>query len=135
MLCRENGRPMFQLRPDFIVEHAGSAWVVDAKWKLLDAADRPNHYGLAQADFYQMFAYGHRYLRGAGQLLLVYPGSEAFVSPLGTFDFGGGKLLHAVPLDLASGRLRGSGWFGGTVLPPAASLFSKAHASTEESLA
>src|SRR5690606_9138236 len=96
VLCRENGRPMFQLRPDFIVEHAGSAWVVDAKWKLLDAADRPNHYGLAQADFYQMFAYGHRYLRGAGQLLLVYPGSEAFVSPLGTFDFGGGKLLHAV---------------------------------------
>lgn len=113
VLCRENGRPMFQLRPDFVIEHGGSAWVVDAKWKLLDAADRANSYGLSQADFYQMFAYGRRYLRGAGQLMLVYPASDTFAAPLGTFDFGDGHLLDAVPLDLESGRLHGSIWFGG----------------------
>lgn len=112
-LCRENGRPMFQLRPDFIVEHAGSAWVVDAKWKLLDAADRQNGYGLRQADFYQMFAYGRRYLRGSGQLMLVYPATDTFALPLGSFDFGDGQRLDAVPLDLESGRLHAGAWFGG----------------------
>lgn len=107
VLCRQAGRSMFQLRPDFIVEHQGSAWVLDAKWKLLDGSDAANHYGLRQADFYQMFAYGRRYLRGAGQLLLVYPRTDAFTAPLDTFDFGDGHLLDAVPLDLETGRFPG----------------------------
>lgn len=104
-LCRHAGRRVFQLRPDFLIEYEGATWVVDAKWKLLDEADGANNYGLSQGDFYQLFAYGKRYQAGVGQLLLVFPRSEAFQSPLGTFDLEDGLLLDAIPLDLESGRL------------------------------
>ena len=96
---------MFQLRPDFLIECDGTTWVVDAKWKLLDAADTTNNYGLSQSDFYQLFAYGKRYLSGKGQLVLVYPGTETFSAPLERFDLEDGLWLDVVPLDLESGRL------------------------------
>jgi 5-methylcytosine-specific restriction enzyme subunit McrC len=104
-LCRHDGRSVFQLRPDFLIEYQGSTWVVDAKWKLLDASDAANHYGLSQADFYQMFAYAHRYRSGAGELALVYPACETFDAPLRPFDYGAGHILHVLPLDLDSGHL------------------------------
>lgn len=107
-LCRQGSRQVFQLRPDFVIEYLGETWVVDAKWKLLDAADVGNNYGLSQGDFYQLFAYGKRYLAGAGQLVLVYPGSAAFSAPLDRFDLEDGLWLDAVPLDLESGCLMGA---------------------------
>lgn len=103
-LCRQGGRSMFQLRPDFLIEYAGATWVVDAKWKLLDEADAANNYGLSQGDFYQLFAYGKRYLAGVGQLVLVFPGSATFRSALESFDLEDGLRLDAVPLDLESGQ-------------------------------
>lgn len=104
-LCRQGSRQLFQLRPDFLITYRGATWVVDAKWKLLDAVDVANHYGLSQSDFYQLFAYGKRYLAGAGQLMLIYPSTERFNAPLGTFDLADGLSLDAIPLDLKSGGL------------------------------
>lgn len=106
-LCQQGTRRMFQLRPDFLITYHSETWVVDAKWKLLDASDVDNHYGLKQSDFYQLFAYGKRYLSGVGQLVLVYPATERFETPLDTFDLGDGLWLDAVPLDLESGGLIG----------------------------
>lgn len=77
---------MFRLRRDFLVEYQGGTWIIDAKWKLLDGADASINYGISQADFYQMFAYAHRYLRGNGTLLLVYPSCESFTEPMPHFD-------------------------------------------------
>lgn len=107
-LCRQGSRRIFQLRPDFVIEHEGATWVVDAKWKLLDANDAANNYGLSQSDFYQLFAYGKRYLPGVGQLILVYPRTEAFQRPLERFDLEDGLWLDVVPVDLESGRLMGN---------------------------
>lgn len=107
-LCRQRSRQMFQLRPDFVIEYHGATWVVDAKWKLLDAGNVRNNYDLSQSDFYQLFAYGKRYLAGSGQLVLVYPGCETFQTPLERFDLEDGLLLDAVPLDLKSGCLTGA---------------------------
>lgn len=107
-LCRQGSRQLFQLRPDFVIEHEGTTWVVDAKWKLLDANDAINNYGLSQSDFYQLFAYGKRYLAGVGQLVLVYPGTKTFAVPLERFDLEDGLWLEAVPLDLESGCLVGT---------------------------
>jgi len=104
-LCRQGSRQLFQLRPDFVIEHEGVTWVVDAKWKLLDQADVGNNYGLSQGDFYQLFAYGKRYLSGKGRLVLVYPGTAMFNEPLDRFDLEDGLWLDAVPLDLESGCL------------------------------
>jgi 5-methylcytosine-specific restriction enzyme subunit McrC len=109
-LCHQGDRPMFRLRPDFLVEYQGGTWIIDAKWKLLDGADASINYGISQADFYQMFAYAHRYLRGHGSLLLVYPSCESFTEPLPHFDFGNGIRLQALPLGLEMDQLPQRPW-------------------------
>ncbi|GGZ72062.1 hypothetical protein GCM10008101_27870 [Lysobacter xinjiangensis] len=104
-LCTHNGRRLFQLRPDFLVEHGKSVSVLDAKWKLLDANDVDRNYGLSQPDFYQLFAYGHRYRKGDGVLVLIYPKCEAFSEPHEPFDLQDGVVLYACPFDLERGCL------------------------------
>ena len=37
-LCQHDGRPIFQLEPDILVSAHGRRWVLDTKWKLLDAS-------------------------------------------------------------------------------------------------
>lgn len=104
-LCVHRGRRLFQLRPDFLLEQGDSVSVLDAKWKLLDARDVEQNYRLSQADFYQLFAYGHRYRKGAGALVLIYPRCEAFPEPVEPFDLQDGAVLYACPFDLDAGVL------------------------------
>jgi len=106
-LCRTSVRPLFRLRPDFVIEHAGERYVVDAKWKLLDAADVEHNHNLSQADFYQLFAYGQRYLAGRGRMALIFPRTVDFSEPLDTFRFDDDLSLDVLPLDLETGRWRG----------------------------
>lgn len=112
-LCWTPTRRIFQLRPDFIIEHEGQRLVVDAKWKLIDGADFQGNHGLAQADFYQLFAYGQRYLQGHGRMALIYPQTPDFSAPLERFAFEECLTLDVLPLDLGS-----EFWMGG-VLPKA----------------
>lgn len=104
-LCHHQDQRMFQLKPDLMLEHGDKRWVLDTKWKLLDAADRQSKYGLSQADFYQLFAYGQRYLPGAGEMVLIYPKTERFCEPLAPFHFSEALSLWVVPFDLGEGRL------------------------------
>lgn len=107
-LCEHEGEGMFQLRPDFLVQWEGENFLLmDAKWKLISIADRQNKYGLSQQDFYQLFAYGHKYLNGTGNMLLIYPQTAELPEPLGPFVFSDVDklLLWVVPFDLANGRL------------------------------
>lgn len=105
-LCTQGTSTLFELRPDLLLQHDGQTWVLDTKWKLLDAADRQNKYGLSQADFYQLFAYGQRYLAGNGELMLIYPLTERFKTMLEPFVFEQDKLaLWAVPFELEEGKL------------------------------
>ncbi len=59
-----------------------------------------SRYGLSQSDFYQLFAYGHKYLNGTGGLFLVYPKTKAFAEVLPPFQFADGLTLWVVPFDL-----------------------------------
>lgn len=108
-LCGHRSEPWFRLQPDLMVEHGGRAWVLDAKWKRLDAelGNSRDKYCLSQADFYQLFAYGHRYLDGAGDLFLVYPKTATLPYPLPQFDYSETMRLWVVPFDLERGRLEG----------------------------
>lgn len=108
-LGSQGQRQVFQLRPDFLIRYRGATYVVDAKWKILDAANVGENYKLSQSDFYQLFAYGKRYLAGAGKLVLVFPRSETFRAPLESFDLQDAMRLDVVPLDLESGRLVDAG--------------------------
>ena len=107
-LCLHEGKPIFRLEPDLLVQHGGEEWVLDTKWKRLNGADRANKYGLSQGDFYQLYAYGQKYLRGQGEMVLIYPSWAGFKQPLAPFDFGSELRLHALPFDLDEERLMGA---------------------------
>ena len=75
-LVRFGNKSWFRLKPDLLVKQGKStALVMDTKWKLLDSRKNngTDKLGLSQADFYQMFAYGHKYLQGSGDIVLIYP--------------------------------------------------------------
>jgi 5-methylcytosine-specific restriction enzyme subunit McrC len=111
-LCRHRSEDWFMLQPDLLVEAPGGRAVLDTKWKILDAgaSSAREKYGLSQADFYQLFAYGSRYLEGSGEMFLIFPSSPAFCVPLPSFEFSGQLRLWAVPFDLEQGELVGGEW-------------------------
>ncbi|MCC5825465.1 McrC family protein [Alkalimonas sp.] len=101
-LCTHQGKDFFQLKPDLQLLLGAKCWIIDTKWKLLDAASRENKYGLSQQDFYQLFAYGQYYLGGEGTLVLVYPAWQKFpaAAQLADFRFNDKLTLWVLPFDL-----------------------------------
>jgi 5-methylcytosine-specific restriction enzyme subunit McrC len=61
-------------------------------------AERSKRYDLDQSDFYQLFAYGQKYLDGSMDLFLVYPKTAAFPEPFSPFYFSPQMRLHVLPL-------------------------------------
>lgn len=106
-LCEFDGQPIFRLEPDILVETAGGAWVLDTKWKLLNEGDRSGKFGLSQADFYQLLAYGQRYLGAKGEMALLYPKTRAFTRPLPVFSYSADMKLWVLPFDLETDRCIG----------------------------
>ncbi|WP_104028037.1 McrC family protein [Vibrio jasicida] len=86
-LVHHNGHRQFQLRPDLMLTKSDNLQVIlDTKWKLIDLT--AHNYGLSQSDMYQMFAYGHKYLQGEGDLFLIYPAHSDFQEAIKhSFDF------------------------------------------------
>jgi 5-methylcytosine-specific restriction enzyme subunit McrC len=98
-LCGHDGTRWFRLKPDIIIREGDKSWIVDAKWKLL-SGDRAKQYNLSQSDFYQLFAYGQKYLDGVGDIFLVYPRTVTFSEPFLPFHFTPNMRLHVLPFDL-----------------------------------
>jgi 5-methylcytosine-specific restriction enzyme subunit McrC len=121
-LCLHEDKPMFRLSPDLLLTHKGQRWVLDTKWKRIDGANREDKYGLSQSDFYQMYAYGQKYMKGQGRMALIYPRSGSFVDALAPFSFSESMHLHVLPFDLDAEVLLGwdgleVGALGGSGLP------------------
>lgn len=104
-LCGHDTQQWFQLKPDFLIKRGEQTWVLDTKWKLLDQSlgGSNDKYKLSQSDFYQLFAYGHRYLPAAGEMLLTYPSTVRFNRPLPAFAYSSLLQLMVVPFDLERG--------------------------------
>lgn len=111
-LVQHNEQYWFQLKPDLLIQEGGQhRLVLDTKWKLLDSRESSGakKYGLAQGDFYQMLAYGQNYLKGQGDLVLIYPKHDHFSEPLPVFEFAKqspGLRLWALPFCLESKKLQ-----------------------------
>lgn len=105
-LVKHEDNEWFNLKPDFLIKKGDTnRLILDTKWKLLDANldNGSDKYGLSQNDFYQMFAYGHKYLNGKGNLALIYPKTDKFTKAIEhSFDFSGGLKLWVVPFDVSS---------------------------------
>lgn len=105
----------FQLKPDLLLRNTRTKEqrVLDTKWKRIDetAANSTDKYKINEADLYQLFAYGQKYLiDGCGEMMLIYPKCDRFNKALPVFDFGNGLRLHAVPFCLETDRLVDSPW-------------------------
>lgn len=106
--CEQN---WFRLKPDLLIRDSDrDLLVLDTKWKLLDGlkANGTDKYGLSQSDFYQLQAYGLSYLDGTGDVVLIYPRTDAFDEPLPVFDFpkASGMRLWVLPFCLKEQRLK-----------------------------
>ncbi|OED48302.1 hypothetical protein ACH42_02435 [Endozoicomonas sp. (ex Bugula neritina AB1)] len=95
---------MFQLKPDLMLINGDQRLVMDTKWKLIDSSSSKK-YEINESDFYQMYVYGHKYMDGQGDMMLIYPATNDFSEPLPVFDFGGGLRLWVTPFDLSESKL------------------------------
>lgn len=110
-LVRHREQNWFRLKPDLLIRNSErDLLVLDTKWKLLDGlkGNGTDKYGLSQSDFYQLHAYGLSYLEGAGDVVLIYPRTDAFPNPLPVFDFQktSGMRLWVLPFCLKERRLK-----------------------------
>ncbi|MGG6098660.1 McrC family protein [Pantoea allii] len=99
----------FKLRPDLLIQSrqpVQTKMVMDTKWKLVNSSQQTKSlYGLAQADFYQMFAYGQKYLDGTGEMYLIYPAHDDFNQPIQQhFAFSNTLKLWVVPYQITAKR-------------------------------
>ena len=92
LVDRHNGKRMFQLRPDILVETDKNSpryecIIIDTKWKAIDSSRPDRHYLIDMKDMYQLYAYGQKYRQGQTKeigldiipkLVLIYPCSEKF---------------------------------------------------------
>lgn len=110
-LVTHNKKKRFLLKPDLLVQYIGGEakcknhCVLDTKWKIVDKNSDKKKYGLSQSDLYQMFAYGHKYLDGAGELFLIYPDHDGFDEAIKhSFDFDNDEKLKlwVVPFDITA---------------------------------
>lgn len=102
----QSNKNRFQLKPDLLVSYLGQPrYVMDTKWKLLDSLDSQNNFNISQSDIYQMFAYGHKYLNGSGDLVLVYPKHTHFEQPLPCFNLDQDLRLWVVPFCMEQNEL------------------------------
>jgi 5-methylcytosine-specific restriction enzyme subunit McrC len=89
-LVRHIDQNWFRLKPDLLVQSSkANRLVLDTKWKLIDGsqATGSDKYGLDQGDFYQLHAYGQNYLDGQGDVVLIYPKTDALNKALPVFEF------------------------------------------------
>jgi 5-methylcytosine-specific restriction enzyme subunit McrC len=108
-LAKQNDAPVFQLKPDLAIyneETKTYCAVLDTKWKRINqnqtyengAPDKKA--GISQSDMYQMFAYGHKYLKGSGRMMLIYPKYSGFTERLQAFQLSENLYLDVVPFCL-----------------------------------
>lgn len=112
-LVTHEGRGMFRLKPDLAIKESNRVHaVLDTKWKLINesASDGVSKYNIKQADMYQLYAYGKKYLDGKGDLFLIYPRHDEFLNPLPVFEFSGDLNLWVVPFDLDKDVLVAGSW-------------------------
>lgn len=105
-LVHYGDKKYFLLKPDLMLTPEGQPSIIlDTKWKLLDQTktDGKDKFGLSQADFYQMLAYGYKYLNSSGLLILIFPKSAQFDKPLQhsfVFDDAHQLKLRVLPFDI-----------------------------------
>ncbi len=97
-LASRGNAGVFYMKPDISLMSGGKAeFILDTKWKRINAEDGDLKRGVNQADMYQMFVYGKKY--GCRKVALVYPKTKEF-DKTSDFKFDEHLSLACVPFDV-----------------------------------
>ncbi len=92
------GRNAFMMKPDLSLKVGNrAAFVLDAKWKHVDALREDPRHGIDQDDMYQLYAYAKAY--ECNLVALVYPRNQTFTRPM-HYRFFDGSGLVCLPFDV-----------------------------------
>ena len=92
------GKGVFTTKPDIALKDGKRVrFILDAKWKDIDASIEDGKHGIDQDDMYQLYAYGKLY--GCEAVALVYPRTGRFASDL-RYRFFDGLPLVCLPFDV-----------------------------------
>ena len=99
-LARIDGRDAFTMKPDISLRKGDRvAFILDAKWKEIDALSEDPKHGINQHDLYQLYAYAKG--NGCDTVALVYPRTQTFTSSL-RYRLLDDVTLLCLPFDVAS---------------------------------
>lgn len=90
LVNEHKGSKKFALRPDLVLRNTElkSSIIIDCKWKLISSEDARWNYNISQADMYQLYAYGKKYIdHRCEKLILLFPKNEKFTTPLSPFFY------------------------------------------------
>ena len=91
-------RGVFEMKPDIsLMSGDRTEFILDTKWKRLNAEDGDLKRGVNQADMYQMFVYGKKY--DCRKVALVYPKTNEFKKTL-HYEFDKQLSLTCFPFDV-----------------------------------
>ncbi len=97
-MTRIGDRNAFMMKPDLsLMDGNRVAFVLDAKWKHIDALGNDPRHGIDQDDLYQLYAYAKAY--ECNLVALVYPRTQAFSYPLHYRFFDHSRLV-CLPFDV-----------------------------------
>ena len=99
-LAKIENQDAFEMRPDISLwRDARVAFILDAKWKEIDALSEDPKHGIDQDDLYQLYAYAKG--NGCDTVALVYPRTQTFASAL-RYRLLDDVTLICLPFDVAS---------------------------------
>jgi 5-methylcytosine-specific restriction enzyme subunit McrC len=101
---KHKGKSKFRLKPDIVIsdENKIHKYLIDTKWKLIDATRNYSNYKITQADMYQLYAYGRKYSKISKlKLALIYPANANFHKKLDSFvyDYDDDLTLDVIPFN------------------------------------
>lgn len=106
---QEDLKPRFRLKPDLLISKERKNYhVLDTKWKLISSNE--NDFSIEQDDIYQLFAYGHKYLNGCEDMILIYPQHHQFEIPLECFYLAEELRLWVIPFCIETVKMITSEW-------------------------
>ena len=90
----------FLLKPDVVINDL--ELIMDTKWKILNTSS--TKYDIKEADIYQMYAYGSKYLNAFNKprLALIYPKNPFFQEKLLQFKYDDDMYLDVFPFDFTN---------------------------------
>lgn len=107
-LAKRDGANVFRLRPDLVFRDGNYfPLLIDMKYAWLNADVKAS--GIAQANFYQMYAYARRY--ECPRVLMLYPQTSEMAAPHRArfVTAEGDKLIEAATIDLRLNLFSGAG--------------------------